>query len=82
MIKVAIVSIAILVGTLSANATTYTINSWPEDLEKVPCDAWTHNQDGSWTQSATIMVGTNTMSGNTFKGTGETRLLDAKCGAK
>jgi hypothetical protein len=70
----------IFVGSLSsASAATYTIQNRPQDLNKVPCDAWHHNGDGSWTQIATIMVGGNPTSGMTFRDSDEAKMLDAKC---
>jgi hypothetical protein len=70
----------IFVGSISAaSAATYTIQNWPQDLNKVPCDAWHHNSDGSWTEVATIIVGANRTSGMTFKDTDEAKILDAKC---
>lgn len=74
------VAALILIGSISAaSAATYTIQNWPQDLNKVPCDAWKHNSDGSWTEVATIVVGKNPTSGMTFKDTDEAKLLDAKC---
>lgn len=78
----AVISIP-LVTAAAAAGPTYTINDG-EKLSSVPCDAWKRNADGSWTQVAAITMkpsGT-TMSGNTFKGGGEQKELDAKCGAK
>jgi hypothetical protein len=70
----------IFVGSLSsASAATYTIQNWPQDLDKVPCAAWQHNSDGSWAQIATIMVGKNATSGMTFRDSDEAKMLDAKC---
>jgi hypothetical protein len=70
----------IFVGSLSsASAATYTIQNWPQDLNKVPCDAWKHNSDGTWVEIGTIVVGGNATSGMTFKDTDEAKMLDAKC---
>ncbi len=63
----------------SASAATYSIQNWPQDLNKVPCEAWHHNSDGSWTQVAPIIVNGNTTSGMTFKDTDEAKILDGKC---
>ena len=38
-----------LVGIV--NAETYNIQVWPDDLDKVPCEAWKKNPDGSLTQT-------------------------------
>jgi hypothetical protein len=70
----------ILLGSLgSASAATYTIQNWPQDLDKVPCDAWKRNSDGTWVEVGTIIVNGNPTSGMTFKDTDESKLLDAKC---
>lgn len=70
----------IFLGSLSsAFAATYTIQSWPQDLDKVPRTAWQHNSDGSWTQIATIVVGKNATSGMIFRDSAEAKMLDAKC---
>jgi hypothetical protein len=61
----------------SASAATYTIQHWPQDLNKVPCDAWKHNSDGMWVEVGTIIVGKNATSGMAFKDTDESKLLDA-----
>lgn len=74
------VTVLILIGLLgTASAATYTVQNWPRDLNKVPCDAWKYNSDGSWTEVATIMVDGHPTSGMTFKDTDEAKILDAKC---
>jgi hypothetical protein len=70
----------IFIGSLScASAATYTIQNWPEDLNKVPCDAWKYNSDGTWEEVGTIIVNGRATTGMTFKDTDEAKLLDAKC---
>lgn len=69
-----------LIGSLNlAAAATYSIQNWPQDLSKVPCDAWHHNSDGSWTQVAPIVVNGNSTSGMTFKDTDEAKIINDKC---
>ena len=63
----------------AASAATYTIQNWPQDLNKVPCDAWKHNDDGTWVEVGTIVVNGTATTGMTFKDTDEAKLLDAKC---
>jgi hypothetical protein len=70
---------------LPANAdTSYVIHSWPGDLAKIPCDAWTPNANGSWTQTGTITVEAATMviKNNTFPGgTDIAQTIGKKCAA-
>ena len=70
----------IIIGSFSsAFAATYTIQKWPDDLSKVPCDAWKRNSDGTWVEVGTIIVGKTPTTGMTFKNTDESKLLDTKC---
>ncbi len=69
-----------LTGSLNfAAAATYSIQNWPQDINKVPCDAWKHNNDGTWVEVGTIVVNGHPTSGMTFKDTDEAKILDAKC---
>jgi hypothetical protein len=64
----------------AARATTYTITSYPAGLAELPCDAFKKNPDGSWTQVATLIAGGALIpSGNNFKDTVETRIIERKC---
>ena len=63
-----------------ARALEYTVQQWPQDIGKVPCDAWKKNPDASWSQVATIRAGGQTITGRSFKSdSGEARMLSAKC---
>lgn len=55
-----------LCGTVKAD--TYNIQVWPDDLDKVPCETWKKNPDGSLTQTGTIVVADShsVITGNTF----------------
>jgi hypothetical protein len=64
--------------------TAYTIHSWPGDLSRIPCDAWKHNEDGSWTQTGAITVeaSSTVIKANTFRnGTDIAQNIDKKCAA-
>ena len=72
------VLVALPLSIPMAAAQTYQIENWPNDLVQVPCSAWTHNPDGSCTQTAPIMVNHSLFSGNTFKGGPEQAILDKR----
>ena len=67
-----------------AKAETYNILVWPTDLDKVPCDAWKKNPDGSFTQTGTIVVANShsVITGNTFSDPATTGVIEKKCGAE
>ncbi|WP_316172286.1 hypothetical protein [Bradyrhizobium sp. SZCCHNRI3037] len=82
-----LLNIAVLVITLggTANAeTSYTVDGWPPQIDKIPCDAWASNSDGSVKQVATIIVNADELTvelrQNTFVPTSEiARAVNRKC---
>lgn len=78
-----LVTLSLVAASTAANAKTYKIDRWPADANKLPCEAWTKNADGSYTQKGSIVVGSAfEMSGNTFAiGTLEAEMLglEARC---
>jgi hypothetical protein len=60
---------------------TYTIQNWPSELDRVPCEAWKRNPDGSIGQTGTIIVGRTKMSGKSLKNTVEAGMIEKKCSA-
>lgn len=45
------------------------------------CAEWKRNQDGSWTSTGPLLVGTDTVNDVTLRGAKETNVLEAKCGS-
>jgi hypothetical protein len=43
------------------------------------CAEWRRNQDGSWTSTGSLLVGTETVNTVTLRGAKETNALEAKC---
>jgi hypothetical protein len=43
------------------------------------CAEWKRNQDGSWTNTGPLLVGTDTVTSVTLRGAKETHGLEAKC---
>lgn len=78
LVNAAIAAIALAVPAMAQE--TYNVSGWPQGIKEVPCQAWKHNPDGSWTLLGTIKAGGITMSGVRFAGTGEARMVDRKCG--
>jgi hypothetical protein len=77
-------AIVALVLSGVAHAETYNILVWPDDLDKVPCEAWKKNADGSFTQTGTIVVANShsVITGNTFTDAATIRVVEKKCGAE
>jgi hypothetical protein len=45
------------------------------------CAEWKRNQDGSWTSTGPLIVGTDTVKDVTLRGAKDTNVLEAKCGS-
>jgi hypothetical protein len=43
------------------------------------CAEWKRNQDGSWTSTGPLLVGTDTVTSATLRGAKETSALETKC---
>jgi hypothetical protein len=43
------------------------------------CAEWKRNQDGSWTNTSPLLVGTDTLTNVTLRGAKETNVLETKC---
>lgn len=70
----------VIAGAAQSRAETYTVSQWPQDIGKVPCEAWQKGGDGGWKQIAMIQAGSQTIQGKIFKaGSGEANMLNAKC---
>jgi hypothetical protein len=65
----------------AASPPVYHAPSWELAVRHVTCKAFRHNDDGSWSQVATIVTPNGAFEGNTLKGTMESRILDLRCGA-
>jgi hypothetical protein len=45
------------------------------------CAEWKRNQDGSWTSTGPLLVGTDTVNNVILRGAKDTSVLEAKCGS-
>jgi hypothetical protein len=49
-----ILAATIVASPVWAHAAEYYVTGWPPGIFELPCDAWKHNDDGSWTLVATV----------------------------
>jgi hypothetical protein len=75
-------SALVFIGLIfTAQAEEYTVPSWPDGIKQLPCSVFHKNPDGSWTMTATVHAGFLTLSNVTFRGGGEAKMIEAKCGS-
>ena len=58
---------------------SFKVQSWAQDLDKVPCSAFRQNKDGSWAPTAIIFVGGIRFKGTFAKGSPEAQSLGMRC---
>ena len=59
------------------------VQSWPGDIDLIPCSAWSKTGDGGWVLTGgSIKLGSETMSNIGVKGDAAAHQLDRECGAK
>ena len=61
---------------------SYRLNSSSEIVKKLPCEAFSKNSDDSWTLVATVVVGGKSSSGNIYRHSAQSRILDQRCSGK
>ena len=77
-----LVAAALLAAPSALAAETYVVESWPRDIDAIPCGAWDHYPDGSWALRGYIRVGSSVIEHVGFKGDSTAHLLDKRCGKR
>jgi hypothetical protein len=70
------------IGLAQADEQVWVVQSWPGDMDLIPCSAWTRIGDGSWVLTGgSIKLGSETMSNIGVKGDAAAHKLDRECGS-
>ena len=78
---VAAISSVAAITSVRADAQVWTVQSWPGDIDLIPCSAWTRSGDGSWVLTGgSIKLGSETMENIGVKGDAAAHKLDRECG--
>lgn len=72
------ISIAMLGVAVAEDAKQDTVQVHGKSLA-LSCAEWKRNQDGSWTSTGPLLVGTDTVNSVTLRGAKDTNGLEAKC---
>ena len=90
LIVIAVIAIC-LIGVapqIACAKQTYAVEQWPQDIAKVPCNAFKRNPNGSWREMAVFILhgkggSVTRFTGNTYSSSSpEAGMLDQKCGTK
>ena len=64
-----------------ADEQVWTMESWPGDIDLIPCSAWSKTGDGTWILNGSLKLGSETMANIGVKGDAAAHHLDRECGA-
>ena len=79
----AAVGLIAMIGSVRADEQVWTVHSWPDDIDLIPCSAWSKVGDGSWVLTGgSVKLGSETMANIGVKGDAAAHYLDRECGAK
>ena len=71
------------ISSVRADEQVWTVQSWPGDIDLIPCSAWSKAADGSWVLTGgAVKLGSETMNNIGVKGDAAAHHLDRECGAK
>jgi len=70
-----------LIGT-AAQAAEYILEKLPDDLAKLPCDAFERTEDGGWRVPGTIILPDNRITDLEFKGGRRALIVESHCGTE
>ena len=82
---VVIMGVAFVATIASARADeqVWTVQSWPGDIDLIPCSAWSKAADGTWVLTGgAIKLGSEVMNNIGVKGDAAAHVLDRECGAR
>ena len=86
MSRLGILAAVALIGApacVCADEQVWTMQSWPGDIDLIPCSAWSKTSDGTWVLTGgAIKLGSETMNNIGVKGDAAAHHLDRECGAK
>jgi hypothetical protein len=76
------VALIAAITSVRADEQVWTMQSWPGDIDLIPCSAWSKTGDGTWVLNGSVKLGSETMANIGVKGDAAAHHLDRECGAK
>ncbi|MFZ0601715.1 MAG: hypothetical protein WAN05_10230 [Roseiarcus sp.] len=75
------VAFVAMIASVRADEQVWTVQSWPGDIDLIPCSAWSRTADGTWVLTGgAIKLGSEVMNNIGVKGDAAAHVLDRECG--
>ena len=82
LISAAAAAFLFTVASVRADEQVWEVNNWPDDVDLIPCSAWSKTADGTWVLQGAVKLGSETLDNVGVKGDAAAHKLDRTCGAK
>jgi hypothetical protein len=85
MARLGILTAVAFLGAITsarADEQVWIMQSWPGDIDLIPCSKWSKSSDGTWVLDGAVKLGSETMSNIGVRGDAAAHKLDRECGAK
>jgi len=80
---VTFVAFAAMIAPVRADEQVWVVDSWPGDIDLIPCSAWSKATDGTWVLTGgAVKLGSEVMNNIGVKGDAAAHKLDRLCGKK
>jgi hypothetical protein len=80
---VTFVAFAAMIASVRADEQVWVVDSWPGDIDLIPCSAWSKSADGTWVLTGgAVKLGSEVMNNVGVKGDAAAHKLDRLCGKK
>ncbi len=77
------VAFVAMIASVYADEQVWTVQSWPGDIDLIPCSAWSRTADGTWVLTGgAIKLGSEVMNNIGVKGDAAAHVLDRECGGR
>jgi hypothetical protein len=84
MSRLGILTAVVLIAKIAsahADQQVWVMQSWPGDIDLIPCSAWSKTSDGTWVLNGSVKLGSETMENIGVRGDAAAHKLDRECGS-
>jgi len=82
LIFIAAAALTVVAASARADERVYVLDKWPDDIEQIPCSAWTKTADGGWVLHGAVKLGASVLSDIAVRGDVAAHIVDRTCGPK
>jgi hypothetical protein len=82
LICAAVAALLFTAASARADERVFEVNNWPDDIDLIPCSAWSKAADGTWVLNGAVKLGSQVLENIGVKGDAAAHKLDRTCGKR